>query len=115
MRLAINNIFYVRNNFTNVDLNLTVDKILQEFELVSKDSNEYQMNAKQILAFQQLFSRGPVGVLQGPPGTGKTKTLLERFDSKLTYKEYRIGHSIGIECISDLNNWLIKELEDNKL
>ena len=39
------------------------------------DSNEYQMNAKQILAFQQLFSRGPVGVLQGPPGTGKTSFI----------------------------------------
>ncbi len=39
LKHAINNMFYVRNNFTNVDLNLTVDKILQEFELVSKDSN----------------------------------------------------------------------------
>jgi len=50
------------------------------------DSNEYQMNAKQILAFQQLFSHGPVGVLQGPPGTGKTS-----FISKFIHYLYTKG------------------------
>lgn len=52
---------------------------IKYFDLVSEediranyDTDSLKMNDKQIVAFQNLLSYGPVGVLQGPPGTGKT-------------------------------------------
>jgi len=39
------------------------------------DTDFIQTNDKQLEAFNQLLSYGPVGVLQGPPGTGKTSFI----------------------------------------
>lgn len=47
------------------------------------DTDHEKANEQQVRAFQQIVSKGPVGVLQGPPGTGKTK-----FISKLIHYLY---------------------------
>jgi serine/threonine protein kinase len=36
---------------------------------------QYSLNEGQEIAFKQLVSTGPVGLLQGPPGTGKTRFI----------------------------------------
>ncbi len=36
----------------------------------------------------------------------KTKELLGRSNAMVTYKEYRMGHEIGEECLMDLRSWL---------
>ncbi|MDO8729492.1 MAG: AAA domain-containing protein [bacterium] len=52
------------------------DEALDVYSRFDEDGKKtFSLNSQQRLAFQRLWSNGPVSLLQGPPGTGKTSFI----------------------------------------